>query len=73
MSNFLEYGGSKAFRAYYIILSGFSSGAIFEIIEFISDFKTNKKQQRGLRDTDFDIISDIVGSIGASLVFYLLL
>lgn len=74
LSNFLEYGGSSTFRALYIFLLGISLGAIFEIIEYFIDSKRDLKMQRGLKDTDADIISDIIVSMAAAtFAFYTLM
>ncbi len=67
-SNFIKYGGSEYFLALYILLLGIASGAVYEITEFFIDLNKTRKLQRGLRDTNFDIISDIAGSV-ASAVF----
>lgn len=74
LSNFFQYGGSKAFQAFYIMLLGIFTGAVYEMIEFITDSKHEKKLQRGLRDTNFDMVSNFIGSIGASVLgFFILL
>lgn len=77
LSNLLEYGGSRAFHAIYVLLLGISFGVFFEMTEFITDAKQNEEQkqdgekmQRGLRDTNFDLLSDIIGSVGASVIAY---
>jgi uncharacterized membrane protein YjdF len=71
----MRSGGSKIFRALFIVFLGISIGAIFEIIEFIID--THKKEesqrakmQKGLKDTDFDLICDIIGSALGSIFAY---
>ena len=80
LSNLLEYGGSRAFHAAYVLLLGISFGAVFEIVEFITDAKQSidqkqdgEKMQRGLRDTNFDLLSDIIGSVGASVIAYFIM
>lgn len=74
LSNFLIYGGSVAFRALYIFLLGVTIGAIYEAIEYFIDSKHDLKLQRGLKDTDFDIIADILGSLAsAAYAYYALL
>ncbi|MDQ5983927.1 MAG: hypothetical protein RUMPE_00956 [Eubacteriales bacterium SKADARSKE-1] len=69
-SNVFEYGGSKAFKAFYIFLLGVSSGTIHEIIEFINDLKHEEKMQRGLKDTNLNIVSNIIGSFSASILAF---
>lgn len=73
LSNFFKYGGSRAFQALYIFLLGISLGAVYEIVEFAADLNNSKKMQRGLRDTDFDIISDVIGSIIAAVFAFIIL
>jgi len=71
-SNIFSYGGSRSFRAFYILILGVFYGTIYEIIEFISDLKNKngEKMQRGLRDTDFDMVSDVIGSLSAAIFSY---
>lgn len=73
LSNFLDFGGSKAFLALFVLLLGFSVGALYEIFEFFCDLKSAKKLQRGLRDTDADLLCDLLGSIAAAALAYFLL
>ena len=70
LSNIFEYGDSRAFRAFYILLLGVFYGMLCEIIEFISDLNNKEKMQRGLRDTDFDMVSDLIGSLSAAFFSY---
>lgn len=69
-SNIFEYGGSKAFQAFYVLVSGVFYSTVYEIIEFISDLKNKEKMQKGLRDTNVDMISDVIGSLSASLLSF---
>ena len=62
-SNIFDYGGSVAFKAFYTFLLGIFSGVFGEIAEFLSDTKNKEKMQKGLRDTNFDLISDLIGSL----------
>ena len=49
-------------------------GVVFEIIEFTHDSLLKTKKQKGLIDTDFDLISDVIGAIIAGVfAFYVLL
>ena len=70
LSNIFEYGDSKLFRAFYILLLGIFYGTICEIVEFISDLNSKEKMQRGLRDTNFDMVSDVIGSLSAAIFSY---
>lgn len=69
-SNLFEYGGSRAFQAFYVLLLGVFYGTLYEIIEFLSDLKNKEKMQRGLRDTNMDMVSDVIGSLAASVLAF---
>ncbi len=68
LSSITAPGGSMLFRAVFIAALGIAAGAVFEIIEFLNDQKNKTKMQRGLKDTDFDIIFDVVGSVAAAIL-----
>lgn len=70
MSNFIEYGGSKIFRAIFILFFGITLGAVFEVYEFVIDSKQKSKMQKSLKDTNFDIAFNILGSIIATIYAY---
>lgn len=73
LASIFEYGGSKSFRAFYILLLGIATGMFFELSEFVSDLNKDKKMQRGLRDTNFDMVSDVLGGVLAAVFAYFLL
>ena len=52
----------------FVTSIGISQGCIYEIYEFILDSATNSYNQHGLKDTNFDLISDVIGSIIAGIV-----
>lgn len=60
----------KFYNSILIAMIGISLGCIFEIYEFISDSTStsNLKNQHGLKDTNFDLISDIIGSVIAGII-----
>jgi uncharacterized membrane protein YjdF len=72
-SNFLQYGGSRSFHAFYILLLGISLGAVYEIVEFGVDARQDLKLQRGLKDTNYDMAADAVGAAAASVFAYFIL
>lgn len=75
LSNFLKYGGSKAFMSVYILLLGISIGTVYEIYEFLADLKKREgtqKLQHGLRDTNMDLTFNMIGSVCASVLYALL-
>jgi hypothetical protein len=61
-------GGSVVFRAVFVAALGIAAGALFEIFEFVHDLKNKTDLQRGLTDTDFDLIFDVIGSAAASIL-----
>ena len=70
---------SQILAGVFVFTIGLSYGLIFEILEFISDYKKKKKNiikqksQRGLMDTDFDMIFDIIGSFFAAIFSFFML
>lgn len=58
----------KFYVSIFIITLGISLGCIYEIYEFILDSTTKLNNQHGLKDTNFDLISDVIGSIIAGIV-----
>lgn len=60
---------SKIYISIFVASIGISLGCILEIGEFIMDIKnnSNKKNQHGLKDTDTDMISNVIGSITAGI------
>ena len=61
---------SKLFGAIMVAFTGIAAGAMFEIIEFAIDRKMPVKTQRGLKDTDVDLLCDVIGSVLAGIVAY---
>ena len=58
----------KLYMSIFVATIGISLGCIFEIYEFILDSANNSKNQHGLKDTNFDLISDVIGSTIAGIV-----
>lgn len=62
----------KAYIPVFVAAVGISVGVIFELVEFMMDSLQKKakssKHQHGLADTDFDLISDLIGSVLAGIV-----
>lgn len=73
LSNLLTYGGSKLFQAVYVLLLGIAIGSIYELIEFCIDKKHKDKLQRGLKDTDMDMLANTVGSVIAAILMLIVL
>lgn len=67
----IQSGGSKLFRALFLVFLGITLGAVYEVIECIQDAKRGTQLQKGLRDTNFDLIFNILGSVLAALFFFI--
>lgn len=61
---------SKLYSALFVVTLGISIGAFFEILEYSQDSKKNSNHQKGLVDTDFDIIFNVIGSAIAGVFAY---
>ena len=61
----------KLFGGIMVAFTGIAAGAVFEIIEYFIDKRMPVKTQRGLKDTDVDLICDVIGSIAAGVAAYL--
>ena len=59
---------SKPYVSIFVATIGISLGCIFEIGEFILDTINNSNNQKGLIDTNFDLISNIIGATIAGIV-----
>lgn len=61
---------SKIYISIFIASIGIAFGCLFEIGEFIIDSKSKKssKHQHGLKDTDYDLISNVIGSAAAGII-----
>jgi hypothetical protein len=70
LGNFIAYGGSRLFRAFYIAFLGTALGAVYEIFEFVLDIKKNANLQKDLKDTNMDIVFNIIGSVSAAVFAY---
>lgn len=64
---------SQFYVSTFVATIGISLGCIFEVFEFILDTTSNSKNQHGLKDTNFDMISDIIGATIAGLISNLIL
>ena len=68
LAKVMQQGGSVFFRAVFVAALGIAAGTVFEIMEFTHDSKSKIKMQRGLKDTNFDLLCNIVGSVAAALL-----
>ena len=53
IDNFIAYGSSRLFRAFYIAFLGTALGAVYEIFEFVLDIKRTQIC-KDLKDTNMD-------------------
>ena len=53
---------SKIYISIFVAAIGISLGVFLEILEFILDISRKKNNQKGLKDTNFDLISNVIGS-----------
>jgi len=70
LDDLTQVGGSKIFRALCVFLIGNTLGALFELIEARHDTKSKVKSQKGLKDTDMDMLSNMIGSVLAGVFAY---
>ncbi len=68
LSKVTSPGGSVLFRSVFVAVMGIAAGAVFEALEFLHDSRNKMKMQRGLKDTDFDLIFDVIGSVAAAIL-----
>lgn len=68
----LHVTNSKLYVSIFVVTIGISFGCIYEIYEFILDSISQSNNQHGLTDTNFDLISDVIGAIIAGVVSVLI-
>ena len=63
----------KVFEAVFVFTFGITVGTLFEIFEFSGDQTMHEpvKMQKGLKDTNVDLICDLFGSLIAAIIAYL--
>jgi len=59
------------FAALMVAFTGMTVGGVFEIIEYLIDRGMPVKTQRGLKDTDVDLICDAIGSAAAGIAAWI--
>ena len=70
LNHFISTGSSTLFKALSVFFVGNTLGLIFELAEACHDSKNKVKDQRGLKDTDFDMFCDAIGSALAAVFAY---
>jgi len=63
-------GGSKLFRAIFIFMLGLALGALYEIFEYFTDQIQRIHNQKGLKDTNFDLLFNLIGAVIAATLAY---
>ena len=58
---------SSVFKATIVFSLGMALAGSFEISEYLSDRFRKTREQHGLKDTDFDLIANFVGSVIAAI------
>lgn len=67
IQNLFEAGGSRAFQSLFVFATGMALGAMFELIEAREDYKEGTNNQKGLQDTNMDLLGDLIGSLLAGV------
>ncbi len=70
LKNLVVFSGSDVFVAVLVLLLGLSSGTVFELFEFVSDKISKTHNQKGLQDTNFDQLFNLIGALLASLLVF---
>lgn len=72
LQHFFGATGTPLFLAIFVFLLGNTLGVIFELMEFSHDVKptATSKEQHGLKDTDTDMLFNLIGSAGAAVFIY---
>jgi len=64
---------SKIYIAIFVTTLGITLGVFLEILEFVLDIIRKKNNQRGLLDTDFDLVYDVIGAILAGFISFFII
>lgn len=67
---FDKQGAQDGFKRFlFVVALGVSAGAVYEIMEYLSDSLLHPQipNQPSLRDTDLDLVSDLVGALLAGI------
>lgn len=70
LDDFIDTNSSKIFQSAFVFLLGNTLGIIIELTEAKLDKKADIKNQKGLKDTNMDLLSDMIGSILAGIVAF---
>lgn len=67
IQNLFETGGSRAFQSLFVFSVGMTLGVVFELLEAAIDAKSNAGAQRGLQDTNADMLGNLIGCLLAGI------
>lgn len=71
LDDFIDTRSSTLFQAIFIFFAGNTLGVFFELIEMLHDRKGDEpKSQKGLQDTDMDMLFNLIGSLLAGVFGY---
>ena len=73
IQNLFLTGGSRAYQSLFVFTIGISLGTFNELLEAGIDAKSNANNQRGLKDTNMDLLGDLIGSLLAGVFAYFFL
>ncbi|MDF2614534.1 MAG: hypothetical protein K0S71_2320 [Clostridia bacterium] len=59
---------SRLYVSIFVAALGIAYGCIYEIYEFILDSVSQSNNQHGLKDTNFDLLSNVIGAIIAGII-----
>jgi hypothetical protein len=59
----------KIFMMIFVFVLGIALGTLFELLEYFKDKKNSIKAQKGLNDTNVDLLCDVIGSAFAAAVY----
>ena len=71
--NLFLTGGSRAYQSLFVFTIGMTLGILNELFEAAMDAKSDTNNQRGLKDTNMDLLGDLIGSLLAGAFAYFVL
>lgn len=73
IQNLFLTGGSKAFQSLFIFTISMTLATLNELLEAAIDAVSNANNQRGLKDTNTDLLGSFIGSLLAGIFAYFFL
>ncbi|MEA4833129.1 hypothetical protein SDC9_145475 [bioreactor metagenome] len=72
VTGIITTGESKIFQALFVFTAGMTLGSVFELSEASHDRGNVLKNQKGLKDTNMDMLCDLLGSFAAGVFYFFL-